>query len=266
MCSNAQTYEYMKLNEAYDYAVNSSGFSTFDFITAQAIDSKNNPLMNINLDDGTSTLWILTGKPKDGSTENGLTLTILKLAGQFMSQGNVVPGDYSGFPIINNDFANSDALTAQLKNSSEFMNFYNSNKDSLSIMEFNLGFSFGDISQMVWTTTMINVNASDMLTCFWDYKTLAKILCSSVSGVEDNELINFDVFPNPSSDIVSFEIPYSGFANCSIYDNLGNIVQSSSMNIDNHANINISSLNNGVYNLVIKIGKSVLSKQIIKVK
>lgn len=263
--SYGQEFEFIKLSDAYNYAVSSGSFGTYDFTGATAVGNSGDQT-TFNLDNGTAVLWSLTGKPKDGSSTLGLTITIYKTAGTFFSQRYEVQGDYSGFPVVNNDFADSDALAVQIKNSQEFQTYYNSNTDTLTYISFNLGFSFSDINQMVWTTSIFNSNQSDMLICFWDYKTLAKIQCSSISGVEEKEFVNFDVYPNPSTDIISFEIPYSGFANYFIYDNLGDIVNTSSMNIDNNANINVGALNNGVYNLVVIAGKNVFSKQIIKIK
>jgi len=264
LSSYAQEFEFMKLSEAYDYALSSGEFDTYDFTGASAMGTGGDQT-TLNIDNGTATIWTLSGKPKDGSTTMRLSLTIYKVASQFSNLRQEIPGDFSGFPVVNEDFADSDALAIQIKNSQEFQTFYNSNKDSLAFITFSLGFGFGDINQMVWSASLIKVNQSDKLACYWDYKTLALILCSSVSGVEDMEFMNFDVFPNPASDIISFELPYSGNANYFIYNNLGNIVSSSSMNMDNIANINISNLNNGAYNLVILAGKNVFSKQIIKI-
>lgn len=263
--SNGQEFELMKLSEAYNYAISSGSFGNYDFTGATAVGGIGE-LTTLNLENGTAAVWTLNGKPKDGSTDKGLTIQIYKMGGQFVKQQYEVPGDFSGFPIVNSDFADSDELAVQIKNSQEFQSYYNSNTDTLTYISFNLGFSFSDINQMVWTTSIVNSNQTDMLICFWNYKTLAKIQCTSILGVEEKEFINIDVFPNPSSDFISFEIPYSGNANYIIYDNLGNSVHSSTVNIDKSADINISNLNNGVYNFVIITGSNIFSKQIIKIK
>ena len=85
------------------------------------------------------------------------------------------------------------------------------------------------------------------------------LLSTTVAAVNSNNLINFNVYPNPANDIVNIQTEDS-IKNVSIYNILGKLVFS-----DNKETLNTSNLNAGIYLLKVTTDKGIgTSKLVIK--
>ena len=85
------------------------------------------------------------------------------------------------------------------------------------------------------------------------------LLSTTVAAVNSNNLINFNVYPNPANDIVNIQTEDS-IKNVSIYNILGKLVFS-----DNKETLNTSNLNAGIYLIKVTTDKGIgTSKLVIK--
>ncbi len=81
-------------------------------------------------------------------------------------------------------------------------------------------------------------------------------------SIEDINAFTFNVFPNPSSDIVSVKGNFSAEATGSIIDQAGRVLKT--MNVQNGQSINISDLATGSYFFAIEDNGFVTTKTIVK--
>lgn len=85
-----------------------------------------------------------------------------------------------------------------------------------------------------------------------------------VLGIAEAKLLKFEMYPNPSSDLVSIQLPTGTVAaSVQMYDYVGRLVYSKEVNtIDN--TINVESLSGGMYVLRVTTEDKVGAKQFIK--
>ncbi|MGB0368948.1 MAG: T9SS type A sorting domain-containing protein, partial [Flavobacteriales bacterium] len=83
-------------------------------------------------------------------------------------------------------------------------------------------------------------------------------------GVEEGELIDAKVYPNPTSDFLNISIPTTveGNIDLKIMDVAGNLIQSSSITAGQNQ-LNVSGLAKGVYLLEMNTNKGLFSRRII---
>jgi hypothetical protein len=70
-------------------------------------------------------------------------------------------------------------------------------------------------------------------------------------------------FPNSANGNIHFQTNLVGIVNIGIYDLNGALVKEINKEINNNFQLNVSELNNGVYNVVITSPKGALSRKIV---
>ena len=87
-------------------------------------------------------------------------------------------------------------------------------------------------------------------------------------GLEENELSNVSVYPNPSNGIVNIEVELDGSSTASInvLNNLGQIVFNETQSTDGKMRIDLSTLSTGVYTVKVDIDGKTTAQRISLVK
>ncbi|MFK5889769.1 MAG: T9SS type A sorting domain-containing protein [Flavobacteriaceae bacterium] len=88
-------------------------------------------------------------------------------------------------------------------------------------------------------------------------------LIGGVLGINDAQLLNFTMYPNPSDDIVSFQLPSNtNKAQVTVFDYLGKSLLEQNISPSNK-NIDISKLSSGIYFVRIQTNSKVGTKKLI---
>ena len=82
---------------------------------------------------------------------------------------------------------------------------------------------------------------------------------SSLNSVSN---YNVEVFPNPSSGIITVSVD-ENLKNIEIYNVLGSLIQSEKIHFQNEISVNLSHLSSGIYHLVLRNENLVLNQKII---
>ena len=79
-------------------------------------------------------------------------------------------------------------------------------------------------------------------------------------GLEENELVNVKVYPNPASDFVTIEVPsdHNAAMNYAIFNVLGSVVANGTFETSGKYDLNIESLTTGVYYIQLDNGTTVV--------
>ncbi len=83
------------------------------------------------------------------------------------------------------------------------------------------------------------------------------------SGIDDNELANIKIFPNPVNDILYLE-NVSEISQISIYNIVGQKIITVNNNGSNNVNINTSEIHQGIYFVAIQNNDNTRTVKIIK--
>ncbi|AXO79883.1 DUF4832 domain-containing protein [Olleya aquimaris] len=96
----------------------------------------------------------------------------------------------------------------------------------------------------------------------WDattgYNNLLQTVTLNTLGVEDFELNNFSIFPNPASDFITIQFKNSSKEKVKIYNMIGQLVKETT--ISNNKKLDLSDLVNGIYIIRLADKKSITHK------
>ena len=87
-------------------------------------------------------------------------------------------------------------------------------------------------------------------------------ISSFPSSLNSVYISNFDVFPNPSSGIITVSCD-ENLKNLEVYNVLGSLIYSQSIDYFNESKLNLSHLNSGIYHLVLRSDKGFLNQKFI---
>jgi hypothetical protein len=87
-------------------------------------------------------------------------------------------------------------------------------------------------------------------------------ISSIPSSLNPISISNVEVFPNPSSGIITVSCD-ENLKNIEIYNVLGSLIQSEKIHFQNEITINLSHLSSGIYHLVLRNENLVLNQKII---
>jgi hypothetical protein len=116
--------------------------------------------------------------------------------------------------------------------------------------------------------TEINNNAS----IFFDYNSpvitnTATTRVQITTGIADNKKLAFKLFPNPSSEKITIQLPHEGKGRWLLTDISGKIIKQS--NIENNStsfDINVNDIANGTYFLSVEINDIISSSKMVIVR
>ncbi|MGB9702842.1 MAG: T9SS type A sorting domain-containing protein [Candidatus Kapaibacteriota bacterium] len=112
-------------------------------------------------------------------------------------------------------------------------------------------YSYSDISGKISTNLLI---ANSVKADYSSNNTLTFMQFSNVTTVENNNVLNFEIYPNPAKNYLNINIPNSLF-DFKIIDRLGNEVIKET-NILSKSQIDLTKLNSGVYFLLVSSGNN----------
>jgi len=88
---------------------------------------------------------------------------------------------------------------------------------------------------------------------------------ASVEGIDENFLNKLLIVPNPFSEILTIEIPdNSRDLSYSVFDMLGDVMVSGSVQKNNQSQINLKKLNKGIYFIRVSDGETFVTRKIVK--
>ena len=92
----------------------------------------------------------------------------------------------------------------------------------------------------------------------------ATILSYNPVGMADDQLSFIAIYPNPTDEILTIELPNADFQTATIYNGLGQKVMTKSINNDKKVNLSVASLKKGSYILELSNANQSLRKTFIK--
>lgn len=92
---------------------------------------------------------------------------------------------------------------------------------------------------------------------------LDNIITENILSIEDSNLEDFTIYPNPASEKITLVIPYFEDVNIDIYSLLGEKIQNQEIS-SKQTQIDISNLSSGVYLLKFSNGKEIFTQKLIK--
>jgi len=130
-------------------------------------------------------------------------------------------------------------------------------------------YTLSDVEVMTFTNTVLNV-VSAAGTTPYVMDDVVKVFFNSAVGIEEaNYTPSINVYPNPTTGIVSLDIDNGtiGDFNVSVYNFLGSLITSKSYDTASGSmkiNMDMSDYTNGIYILKIDSKNATVSKRIIK--
>lgn len=97
-----------------------------------------------------------------------------------------------------------------------------------------------------------------------DGGSLVQLPLSSPMGIEQYSDVNFSIYPNPVSDVlnISLDNDFGNEVSVNIYNGIGQIVESKSFYNENNVSMNIESLTNGTYYLILNSDTGIIKSNI----
>ena len=261
--SKAQEFDYITSKQALDYLKSNGVDTSYNFIMIEALENIQIPGSSINLDNGTSTMWVVITKSKDTTDNLGYIYVVYNYGGEFSAELSTDgQTEYQQIPTLPSIIENSTELAKAIAKSQQLTDFYNKYKDDI-FLKILIASNNPDTDKFVWQCSYF-VDDSTMGMCVWDISTLESYGCGFlVSSVNEIMKKVSKSYPIPANDNVSFEIPETGNVEIQIFDQLGAKVKQFSAIIDGKINININDLQNGIYQVRIYNGSKIYADKII---
>ncbi|MCF6213611.1 MAG: T9SS type A sorting domain-containing protein [Flavobacteriaceae bacterium] len=161
-------------------------------------------------------------------------------------------------------FVITDALHTQVQNSGAFVTHTKAGNDIAS-WSFNWVAPSIDSGVITFYVASIagNPNSSGGTTTTNSQMTKATLTVGGVLAVNNNQLLNFSMYPNPSDGQVTLQLPSDvNQAQVDIFDYLGKTRIKKSVNASN-STIDISNLNKGIYFMRIQTDSKIGTKKLI---
>ena len=264
--SYSQTYNLMTARDGYDALLNNvPGLEIqSELIIAEAVAFPES-VLEIDLLKGTATMWTYLFKSKDISDTALYEFFVYNIDNEYFFEDNIINDvnaqDYATLDI---NWKDTDILGTGLQQNTNLMKFYNDNIDKIAQLSFNLNNS-SEFSSDVWQVG-ITSNDGNFAVCSYNSVTLSLLDCDLPLSVEDFVTDKIRLYPNPAVDFVNIDLPFSGEVSLELYNTFGEIVKTGGFLSSGILNYNISNINSGVYNLVIRSSTAVYSKAIVIVK
>ncbi|MDT3740341.1 MAG: T9SS type A sorting domain-containing protein [Candidatus Kapabacteria bacterium] len=264
--SYSQTYNLMTARDGYDALLNNvPGLEIqSELIIAEAVAFPES-VLEIDLLKGTATMWTYLFKSKDISDTALYEFFVYNIDNEYFFEDNIINDvnaqDYATLDI---NWKDTDILGTGLQQNTNLMKFYNDNIDKIAQLSFNLNNS-SEFSSDVWQVG-ITSDDGNFAVCSYNSVTLSLLDCDLPLSVEDFVTDKIRLYPNPATDFINIDLPYSGEVSLELYNTYGEVVKTGGYLSSGILNYNISNINSGVYNLVIRSSTAVYSKAIVIVK
>lgn len=264
--SNSQTYNLITARDGYDALL--SGVpgldQQFDLVSAEAIGFVES-VLEIDFESGKATMWTFLFKSKDLNDTAFYEFVVYNIDGEFFIESEIdINSNSQNFVSLSIDWKDSDILGTELQKNTNLMKFYNDKIDSIAQMAFNLNHS-NEFSSDVWQVGILT-NEQSFAMCSYNSVTLSLLNCDLPSSVEEFVSEKIRLYPNPATDFVNIALPFSGEVRLELFNTNGEILKSGRFFSSDILNYNISGINSGVYNLVIKSETAVYSKVIVIIR
>ncbi len=118
----------------------------------------------------------------------------------------------------------------------------------------------------------VNAEINNNASIFFDYNSpvitnTATTRVQITTGIADNKKLAFKLFPNPSSEKITVELPYAGNGKWLLIDISGKIIKQSNIEYNTKSfDINVNDIANGTYLLSLEINDLVSSSKIVIVR
>lgn len=90
------------------------------------------------------------------------------------------------------------------------------------------------------------------------------VTVTSTAGVSENNVLSFDIYPNPASDELSIQLPQGmNNATISVFDYVGRLIKTQSLSSDN-ATLDVRLLSSGLYLISINADGKIGTQRFIK--
>lgn len=260
----AQEYEFVSAKQAYVELVSGvpNLFEDYELIDVGA---ESMPMLGIEVDfeTGNAHVWVLTFKSKIIEDESIYDYTISKKNGKFSYELEVNDADNAhDFRTLESNWKNSTDFANEFKKSPDLTDFYNTNKELISMIAIHLKF-FKSMDTDVWGI-IIKSGVDEYFGCVYQATSLEVLLCDhEASSVQDKLSNSTKLFPQPSKDYLNIELPFTGDVKLELYNTTGIVLKSMNLNTNGDVQFNTADLPTGVYNLVIKGSNSTFSKKVI---
>ena len=259
----AQEMDMITSKQAIDYFKSQGRDTLYAALQVQAMEIAGQPGLAINFANGTSTFWMIMSKSRDTSDHLGYIDVIYSIFGEMMLEPEFDDQiDFQTIQEIPLDFANSSETAKAIAKSTELTDFYNKNKDSLYMKQLSVILS--PVDELLNWQCFYYVSEENNAGCIYDAYTLNNVGCTILATrIEEVAKKALKSFPNPANDFVTIELPISGNADVTVYNQLGNRVKDIKTHIDKFLNICISDLQNGIYTVRIMSGNNVYTQKIV---
>jgi hypothetical protein len=223
------------------------------------------PMFGIEIDfeTGNAQMWNFSFKSKNIEDESLYEYTIYRTGGKFEYEMEVVEDEYAQEErTLANTWKNSTDLANEYMKGSIIKDFYNANKDEISMMMFQLLYA-EELNTDIWSVYILK-GAEEMIGCAYQATSLQLLECQNESTSVQDKLANATkLFPQPSKDFLNIELPFTGDVRLELYNTNGIVLKSMNLNTNGDVQFNTADLPTGVYNLVIKGSNSTFSKKVI---
>lgn len=247
---------------------NVSSLNNFELVSIVSMEIPLMPILQVDIDNSKCNNWTYAYKSKDKNDTAAYLYVVLKNMGVYtdvLSKDDTT--NLQGVPALSSSWVNSDVIFKNILKNEFFMNYYKANSSSI---DFKLLGLTNDTTGMLAVRGNLSVsNEFWMLEAASIYDPMIASLCiySAESGnvidckiatavMEAVEKI-LSVYPNPSSDRIRFDVPFTGQADLKITNLFGQVVISETRAIDQSTDINIADLPAGTYIVRLTYGKNV---------
>lgn len=238
-------------------------YEDFELIGVGAISM---PMFGIEVDfeTGNAQIWGFSFKSKDTQDKNVYDYSISRETnGEFTYNLEVSEDEYvHDIPKLANTWKNSTDFAIEYKKSPALMDFYNTNKEEISMIMFQLLYA-DELNTDIWSVYLVK-GEEEYIGCAYQATSLQLIECQSeATSVQDKLANSTKLFPQPSKDFLNIELPFSGDVKLELYNTTGIVLKSMNLSTNGDVQFNTADLPTGVYNLVIKSNNSTFSKKVI---
>ncbi len=264
--SYSQTYNLMTARDGYDALLNNvPGLEIqSELIIAEAVAFPES-VLEIDLLKGTATMWTYLFKSKDISDTALYEFFVYNIDNEYFFEDDII-SDVNAqiYSALDINWKDTDILGTGLQQNTNLMKFYNDNIDKIAQLAFNLNHS-SEFSTDVWQVGITSEDGN-FAVCSYNSVTLSLLDCDLPLSVEDFVTDKIRLYPNPATDFINIELPFSGEVSLELFNTYGEIVKTGEYLSSGILNYNISGINSGIYNLVIRSATAVYSKAIVIVK
>ncbi len=276
---------------AYNGTIDCNNMSISDltgieaFTTLSQLKCYNNSLTNLDVSNNTNLTWLEANYNNIASIDvsNNVQLNYFHIAENNLSSIDISNNtsltsvsirnnDISSFDVANNIFLDAISIEGNFLTSFDVstntsLTYLNAKLNNLT----SLNVKNGNNSTLVnfWSTGNPNLDCVEVDNASWsdanwtniDSNTNFNEDCSSLSIDEFEEIVDFELYPNPSNGVINIKSK-NVIDKITIYDLQGRIVKVSHPN-QKTVRITTPSLQKGIYLICLKGGNAIASKQLI---